>query len=286
MSAIAVPQTADLLTEARVHCVRWGGRGPRVLLLHPIGFDHRTWEPMAPFLEADCRLAAVDLPGHGESDKPPTADYGLLSLGRRMVGLLDELGWDDAVFVGNSLGGGTSLAAAIQAPARVRALVLLNSVGFRSGLPPVGRLAFVPLLPHAGRFAPVISVQLGLSFAQGRWGSFTGERSLYCSRHLRTLEGREAFFRTLRQLYGPDLDRMAARYGEIRCPTLVLHGERDPLIRLSHAERLAREVPGAEMERLVRCGHFPQEENPELVASRLRAFLSRVDDTSLRSFGE
>ena len=81
----------------------------------------------------------------------------------------------------------------------------------------------------------------------------------------------------LRQLYGDDLDRMSARYPQIQCPTLVLHGERDWLIHLPHAERLAREIPKAELVRVPRCGHFPGEEAPAFVARELRRFsVSRV----------
>src|SRR5690349_4791541 len=96
------------LSGARVHYIRRGETGPRVVLVHAIGFDHRSWELVLPRLADRCRIAAVDLPGHGQSDKPLGVDYGLRALGARVIAVLDELGWEDAVFVGNSLGGGTS----------------------------------------------------------------------------------------------------------------------------------------------------------------------------------
>ena len=268
-------QVTDL-EDTRLHWTQWGERGPRVLLIHAIGFDHRTWEPVIPFLKDDYRLVALDLPGHGESDKPATADYSLPALGRRVIRFLDELEWEDAILVGNSLGGGTSLAATLQAPDRVKGLALLNSVGLRPGLPLVGRLAFLPLVALVTGYTPAPVMRLGLECARCGWGSVTADRGAYSSRYLRSIEGRAAFFGTLKKLYGTDLDEMAAHYQEIRCPTVVLHGERDPLIRLSHAERLAEAIPPAELVRLPRCGHFPQEEQPEKVAAELRKFLSRA----------
>jgi pimeloyl-ACP methyl ester carboxylesterase len=247
-----------------------------VLLVHAIGLDHTSWEPLVPHLAEDFRVAAVDLPGHGRSDKPMDADYGLRSMGARLVRFLDEIGWDDAILVGNSIGGGTALSAAVQAPERVRGLALLNSVGYRRGLPAVGRLAAVPLAPLVSAYTPQVAMRLGLESVRGGWGSVTPERCAACGSYFRDPEGRAAFFRTLRQLYGPDLDALARRYREIRAPTLVLHGERDPLIRLAHAERLAREIPPAELVPIPRCGHFPQEECPEEVAGKLRPFLERV----------
>jgi pimeloyl-ACP methyl ester carboxylesterase len=55
----------------------------------------------------------------------------------------------------------------------------------------------------------------------------------------------------------------------------VLHGEKDPLIRFSHAEHLVRTIPDAQLTRLARCGHFPQEECPEAVARAIVPFLER-----------
>lgn len=266
------------LLNTQLHFVRWGDRGPRVILIHAIGFDHRSWEPIAPLLREEYQLVALDLPGHGESEKPAGVDYGLRSLGARVVRFMDEMGWEDAILVGNSLGGGTSLAVTLQAPERVRGLALVNSVAFRQGLPLLGRLGLLPLVPLVSCYAPGLAVRLGLESVRGAWGSVTQDRCRACGVYLRSSEGRAAFFTALRALYGQDLDRMSEHYHEIRCPTLVLHGERDPLIRVSHAERLAKTIPGAELVRIPRCGHFAQEERPDVVARELRRFFERVAD--------
>jgi pimeloyl-ACP methyl ester carboxylesterase len=265
----------DDLQSAGLFYRQVGANGPRVVLLHAIGLDHRSWAGVLPYLDG-YRCVTPDLPGHGESDKPLTADYSLPSMGARMVRLLDELGWDDAIFVGNSIGGGTSLATTLYAPERVRALVLVNTVGFRRGLPPVGRLAFAPVAPWISAYTPILFVRLGLDFARCRWGGTSLELGVRCRTYFGHRAGRGAFFRMLRQLYGPALDRMSAEYSRIACPTLVMHGVRDPLIRLRHAEQLAREIPGAKLFPLPGLGHFPQEEEPEQVALPLRRFLDRL----------
>lgn len=276
MSPVATTAPPVGLENVRVHFSRRGTSGPRVVLVHAIGFDHRTWDPILPFLEDRYEIVAVDLPGHGQSDKPGDVDYGPYSLGGRLIRLLDDLGWEDATFVGNSLGGGASLAAALRAPDRVRALALLNSVAYQKALPHLGRLASVPFLPLLSGIAPNLAVRLGLESCRHRWGSVSADRCTASRSYLRSAEGRSAFFRALRQLYGPDLGRMAERYPEIHCPTLVLHGERDPLIRLPHAARLAETIPQALLAKLPRCGHFPQEECPDQVGQTLRSFLDRA----------
>lgn len=266
------------LLDTSIAYDRWGRRGPRLLLVHAIGMDRHSWESIAPQLAQDFQVAALDLPGHGESDKPAGVDYGIWALAARVHRFLDELEWPDALVVGNSLGGGVSLAMTLQQPDRVRGLALIDSVAFRSGLPLVGRLAFVPVLPLTTALAPRLAVRLGLETARRRWGSVTAGRCDSARCYLRSREGRGAFFRALRQLYGPDLDEMSEHYGEIHCPTLVLHGERDPLIRLEHAARLATAIPTARLETLPGVGHFPQEEAPEETLQHLRRFLTRFKE--------
>ena len=268
--------TSGGLHGTRIHYHRWGVAGPRVLLIHAIGFDHHSWKPIIPYLEDRYQLVALDLPGHGESEKPAGVDYSLRSLSERVVGFLDELGWDDAILIGNSLGGGTSLAVAERAPERVNGLALCNSVAYRAALPILGRLALFPLVSMVSPWAPSFAVRVGLETVRASWGSVTGERCSAVGRYFRSREGRSAFFQTLRQLYGADLAEMEPHYRELRCPALVLHGEGDLLIRVRFAERLAREIPHAQFVRLPRCGHFPQEERPEETGRALRTFLDRV----------
>lgn len=263
------------LDNARIRFSRWGDFGPRVLLIHAIGLDHRSWRSIAPLLQDDFQLVAIDLPGHGESDKPAGADYSLRSMGRRVIGFLDEIGWENCVLLGNSIGGGTALAAALHAPERIRGLALINSVGLRAGLPLVGRLSGLPFVPLLSRFAPALLVRLGLEAVRGRWGSVTPERCDSSCRYFRSAEGRTAFFTALRALYGVDLDAMAPLYATIRCPTILIHGTRDPLIRLTHAEKLAAAIPGAELVPIPACGHFAQEEAPGRVAREFHRFMDR-----------
>src|SRR5579864_5577091 len=107
------------LQAAQINYRTRGDQGPAVVLLHPIGFDLHTWESVIPYLCDGYRLLALDIPGHGQSDKPRGADYSVPVLAARILAFLDEIGWRRAAFVGNSLGGGIALAAALQAPARV-----------------------------------------------------------------------------------------------------------------------------------------------------------------------
>ena len=105
------------------------GEGDRaVVLLHGFGGDKDNWlfnlEPLA-----DGRAVyALDLPGHGESDKR-VADGSVEGLAATVVGFLDALGIETADLIGHSLGAAVAMAVAISAPTRVRSLALLAPAG-------------------------------------------------------------------------------------------------------------------------------------------------------------
>jgi pimeloyl-ACP methyl ester carboxylesterase len=104
----------------------YGGGDKVVVLLHGLLMRRSMHEPLATALaEHGYRVICPDLLGHGDSDRP--ADRRLYSMelyGRHVVGLLDALGIGSAVIGGTSLGANTALETAVQAPDRVRGLVL------------------------------------------------------------------------------------------------------------------------------------------------------------------
>src|SRR4051794_26846260 len=103
------------------------GSGPRLtILLHGLLFSQYMHETLARALaERGQRVVTIDLLGHGESDRPRDKwRYSMPAFGREVVALLDELGEEQAVLMGTSLGANVALEAAVAAPARVRGLVI------------------------------------------------------------------------------------------------------------------------------------------------------------------
>ena len=103
-----------------------GGGDPPVVLVHGMACDHTHVLPQLRHLSPRHRTIAVDLRGHGRSDKPRGA-YTTEVFGDDLVFLFDQLGLDRPVLIGHSLGGSISLALAARRPDRVGALVLLDS---------------------------------------------------------------------------------------------------------------------------------------------------------------
>jgi len=101
------------------------GHGPTVVFVHGLGSRAEHWLPVARDLARDHRVVFVELPGHGLAAMPRelTLDDAALALDRA----IREQGGEPVVLVGHSVGGLVAAAEALRAPARVRALVLVET---------------------------------------------------------------------------------------------------------------------------------------------------------------
>jgi pimeloyl-ACP methyl ester carboxylesterase len=250
-----------------------GSAGHPVFLLHPIGLASYTWRNVQPALAEECRTVALDLLGFGQSAKPANADYSFQANAERILQVADELGWDRVHLVGNSLGGGVSLATAVAAPERVASLSLIDTVAYPGGMPPLGLLAQVPLAEHPARLTSHVAAHLALRYCSANRRHPERHAVRTYASVLRSRDGVRAFRLTSQAIYGPSLAALSERYRDIRCPALILHGDQDPIIPRWVPERLKSELRDAELRWLARVGHFPQEEDPEQLIDCLVPFL-------------
>ncbi|MGB0220631.1 MAG: alpha/beta fold hydrolase [Sinimarinibacterium flocculans] len=102
------------------------GRGAPLLLIHGLGSSGNDWAPQIPAFAAHHRVIAPDLRGHGRSPSP-AAPWSMHAFADDLLALLDDLGIGSAHVLGLSLGGGIAFQLAVQAPHRVRSLVIVNS---------------------------------------------------------------------------------------------------------------------------------------------------------------
>ena len=135
------------------------GQGPAVVLVHGLAgnFHNFTYGVSKP-LSAQYRVIAVDRPGCGYSKRNPHADASLEAQADTLIELLDHLKIESAVFVGHSLGGAISLAAAQRHPSRIKALALIAPLTHQPESPaPVFKPLDIP--------SPVLRKLIGWTFA-------------------------------------------------------------------------------------------------------------------------
>jgi pimeloyl-ACP methyl ester carboxylesterase len=150
------PATRGFLHDGlRLVYDEYGDGGNTVVLLPGLLLSRKMQDPLARSLaERGHRVISLDLLGHGESDRPRDMwRYSMPLFGQQVIGLLDHLGVRDAVVGGTSLGANVTLEAAVQAPARMRGLIVEMPVLDNALV--ACALAFTPLLVAFTFGAPV-----------------------------------------------------------------------------------------------------------------------------------
>ena len=122
------------------------GAGPAVVLVHGLGATLSVWNENVPALAQDHAVYAMDLPGHGWSDKPDDIAYDPVSGARFLVRFMDALGIPRATLVGNSGGGLIAALCALDYPERVDRLVLVDPAGLGRSISGFLRASSVPVL--------------------------------------------------------------------------------------------------------------------------------------------
>ncbi|HWX95845.1 MAG TPA: alpha/beta fold hydrolase [Solirubrobacteraceae bacterium] len=264
------------------------GEGPVLLLIHGIASDSEAWRASLPLLARRATVIAPDLPGHGSSGKGP-GDYSLGSLACMLRDLLVKLGHEQATLVGHSLGGGVAMQFAYMFPERTERLVLVSSGGLGRTVNLLLRAATLPgsELAIALTIAPITALGRASMAALRRVGLRAAPDLGEVGRGFATLadgEGRAAFLDTLRSVVnfkGQRIDASDRLYLAAGMPTLVLWGERDPIIPVGHAHRGAAQMPGSRLVTFEDSGHFPQIDDPHRFAATVRAFLDETEPSCL-----
>jgi pimeloyl-ACP methyl ester carboxylesterase len=300
LSALALPlmQAPDRAVETLVG--RWapppselidlGGQlvhfrdeGPKsdpnpIVLLHGLSASLHTWEPWAKALRGQRRVISIDLPGAGLTGPYTGAragqPYTLENDSRFVLDVLKHLGVQRFVVVGNSLGGAIAWHLAQAEPQRVTQLVLVDALAYPlslDGMPLAWRLTRLPVLGATSEYLlPRPLVLQGLRSAYANPAQITEALvDRYYELALRT--GNRVALRQRLRAYDPDTG--PAHLTGISTPTLVLWGARDQLIPVSHARRLAADIPGARLVVWDDLGHVPQEEDPARSVAAFKAFL-------------
>lgn len=249
--------------------VRREGEGPPLLLLNGIGAALEMWQPFAAALGGR-ELIAFDLPGSGRSAPLP----GLM----RMAGfadlateLMDALGLDaPADVLGYSLGGIIAQELAHRHPDRVARLVLCATSPGLPSIPPNPLAAWFMLSPARYYGAQTARAMLPV-IAGGRTARDPEVLESQLRLRLRHPPNGWGYAVQLAAVTGWSSHGWLAG---LRQPTLVVHGDEDPLIPVLNARYLAHRIPHASLEVVRRAGHLMLYDEPDRIAPHIAAFLA------------
>jgi len=258
-------ECASQTIHGRRVAYRSAGAGEPVLLIHGITNRAASWEPVMRQLAGEFELIAPDIPGHGDSERQ-RGDHSLGAHASIMRDLLGTLGWERGTVVGHSLGGGVAMQFAYQFPEYVERLVLIDSGGLGREVSPLIRSAALPGAEQVISLLasePLLNVGSAVGRALGTLGIQLGPDLAEISAGIASLgdaERRAAFVRTVRSVMSPLGQRINATdrlYLAEDVPTMIVWGDRDPLIPVEHAYAAQEAVPGSRLEIIEGAGHFP-----------------------------
>jgi pimeloyl-ACP methyl ester carboxylesterase len=252
------------------------GTGVPLLLVHDYLASRVTWDDVLPRLAERFRVVVPDLPGFGESEKPPPSRYryDFDGFSESLVDLIAALGLGRVSLCGHAMGGAVALTLAASHAHIVDKLVLVNPLVYPPRPDPLSRIAGVPVL------GPLLFKQLyGRTLFRSRFlaqarvtnGAAKSRRVDRLFELFDAPAAREAAYATIRAMQ--DTRLLTASVPRVSAPTLVAWGRANRASPVEHGRRLARELGGARFE-VFDCGPSPAEECPDAFANAVTAFLA------------
>jgi len=248
------------------------GSGPDLVLLHGWGMNGLVWEGLPTALTTGRRLWRIELPGHGASPFEPRHD-GRAAWADACL----EAAPERAVWIGWSLGGLLALEAALRAPERVRALVLLTAT---------------PRFVRAPDWPAAMDAEVLARFHDDLLADPAGTLQRFLALQVMGSEAARDTLRTLRRelaqrpapvpaalALGLDLlqtSDLRERIGALTCPTLWLFGQRDTLVPAAASTGIARLLPQARCRVLAGAAHAPLLSHPEATGGAIARFLQEI----------
>ena len=252
---------------------------PALLFLHgsgPGATGLSNWEAVLKDLGNDYYCLAPDVIGFGDSSHPEPPPQGMAAFTQHrvdtLIGLLDELGLEKAVLVGNSMGGIWSLGATLQAPERVEKIVLMGSGG--SPIPPG------PAIPSLALFYDNPTTEA----MQHLLEQFVYDPQLFGGDLRKIAEQRipravrPDVERSHRATFVDVLDRPWALTPEdaakIEQDVLVIHGREDRFVVFDGGKWFFDHLPNVRLYGIGKCGHWTQIEQHDRFVAAVRGFVS------------
>ena len=234
---------------------------PPVILIHGAGSNHLCWPTEIRRLRG-VTVYAIDLPGHGKS--PGVAHHRVSSYQAAIIDFIAQLGLNQAVLVGHSLGAAIGLQLALDHPQHVAGLVCISAAASFQIDP-----TFIDL------FRLSQTQKQNLEILNHYFSPKYGKTQWYPNllKSLPTVRN-SLWYADLRATAHFDLREQLS---QIFSPTLVLSGEEDPLVPISHATHLARQLPNARFKGFPRHGHLLMLEEPKGVAHEIQRFYSHLN---------
>ncbi len=269
------------INDVTVHYKEMGEGDTTFILLHGFGASVFSWREVMDDFAQYGRVIAYDRPAFGLTERPMPETwkenpYGMKANVELLRGLMDALKIEKAILVGNSAGGGVSVAFALEYPERVESLMLVDpGVGggrgpqFPEWALPIMR---TPQMRHLGPLMVRDIAATGNDTILRAWSDPSKVTDEIIAGYRKPLQA-ENWDRALYELtFAPPYPELRPLLPNLTVPTFIIGGEDDRIIRPWYFEAISKEIP-APLVLLPKCGHVPHEECPDRFMEEVVKFL-------------
>lgn len=243
------------------------GIGAPLVFLHGLGGSQSTWQVVLGELVDSHRVVAVDLPGHGTSDRRGGADYTATGLASAVIEVIGLLELTRPILIGHSLGGAVAMRIAVDKPSFLTGLVLINSAGLGAEISP----DLVQLMAN----------EAGSETARALLELFYEDKKLVVDRGVQEMaqmqlaEGAWSAQQAVASAgfgEGSQSESVAVDPASVLVPVQIIWGELDRVIPSEHALAALRTIPDAALTLITGVGHVPQVEAAARTAILIKRF--------------
>lgn len=253
-----------------------------ILLLHGFSANKDNWIRFTKALDKKYHVLAVDLAGHGDSEKLLTTDYGLFKQADRLNALMTKLGIEQFHIAGNSMGGAISAIFSLKYPEKIKSLTLMDAAGIDGKNQSEYYLALTE-----GRNPLIATDEASFDFRM----DFTMSQppflpwplySAFLRKTLARAEINEKIFSdmlaTKNGLAETNFQQaIETTIAKGNIPTLIMWGEEDRVLDVSAAAAFKDLIPAAKVHIFEGVGHLPMVEIPNESADIYQQFLSTIE---------
>ena len=260
------------INGVNIHYKETGAGEQTFILLHPFGGSTYSWREVMDEFAKYGRVIAYDRPAFGLTERLMPGEwqsnpYGMKANVEILRGLLDALGVEKAMLVGNSAGGGVAVAFALEYPERIDGELILVAPGVGGGYGPqfpawALPLMWMPQMRHLGPLMMRDYQETLPNTVEREWFDQTKLTAEIREKHLQILKIKNwdrAFYELT---FAPAYPELRPLLPQLTVPALIVAGREDRLIRSWYFEAISTEIPNAQLEIIPQCGHVPQEECP------------------------
>ncbi len=239
------------------------GQGPALVLVHAFPLDHSMWQAQVEFFSPRYRVVTPDVFGFGDSQPP--RPWTMAEMGDALLALLDQLKIEQCTLAGLSMGGYIAIPFAFAHPRRVERLILADTRARADLLAEkTARNDMISALTKDGisalpdKMIPRLLAANAPDGVRSRVRESIERASVEASIHAVT---------AMR-----DRIDQTANLGSINCPTLVVTGDADAIIKVEDSEKMAAAIPGGEIRVVEGTGHLSNLENPSAFNQTIEDF--------------